>query len=240
VAGLHAEFFELHRDLPREGPGSAAEVDWVLGQIPAPASVLDLACGPGADTLTLAQRLLAARIEGVDITPHLVAAARERLHGFAPRVSVREGDMLAIEGRHDLIWCMGALYGPGLERALPIWREHLAPGGVVAFSEPVLVSDPPHPVARAFWAEYPGVGTEARIAARIEGAGFRVLATRRLTGRPWAEYYEPMAKRIELLRPRARFRRRFKMILDAGALEISQWRQAPDEIAYLLSIAAPA
>lgn len=42
-------FFALHRDLPREGPGEAADVAWALevaGVAPG-ARVADAGCGPG-------------------------------------------------------------------------------------------------------------------------------------------------------------------------------------------------
>lgn len=235
---LPAGFFTLHRDLPREGPGSAVEVDWVLDRIPAPGRVLDLACGPGADTVTLAERLPEARIEAVDITPHFAAETRRRTAQDAHRVTVREGDMREVSGEWDLIWCMGALYAVGLEAALPIWRQVLAPGGVVAFSEPVFSQDPPGAGEAAFWADYPGCGSVASIEARIAAAGFRTVASRLMQGPPWAEYYLPMAARIEQLAPDAS--PDLAEVLEAGRREIALWRAAPDEVSYLLSIVEPA
>jgi trans-aconitate methyltransferase len=199
--------------------------------------VIDAACGPGADTVTLADALPEARIEGVDITPHFVTAARAATARFGPRVSVREGDMRVLDGPADLIWCMGALYAVGIETALPLWRKVLADGGIVAFSEPVL-PDWAGAGARAFWADYPNAGDAASIAARVAAAGFRTEATRLLTGLPWAEYYEPMQVRVDRLRAGAD--PALAHVLDDAQREIDLWRQAPDEIAYLLTIAAPA
>ena len=216
-------FFTLHRDLPREGPGSAASVDWVLARMPAPGLVADVACGPGADTVTLAERLPGARIEALDLTPHFVAEAARRCARFGPRVTARQGDMrdLAslVSGPVDLIWCMGALYALGIETALPLWRPALAPGGRLAFSEPVFLTDPPGPGARAFWADYPAVTDAAGIKARIETAGYRLLDATPLTGEPWADYYHPQQARIAALRPGADAE--LAAVLDAAETEIA-------------------
>lgn len=58
-------FFTVHRDLPREGPGEAADVRWALDQLglSGPIDVLDAACGPGADLVELADALPQARID---------------------------------------------------------------------------------------------------------------------------------------------------------------------------------
>ncbi|SPH17748.1 Trans-aconitate 2-methyltransferase [Defluviimonas aquaemixtae] len=231
-------FFTLHRDLPREGPGTAEDVRWALSIVGRPARVIDAACGPGADTVTLAEELPEARIEAVDRTTHFVAEARTRVARFGGRVSVREGDMRELTGPADLIWCAGALYFLGIETALPLWRRALAPGGKVAFSEPVFVTDPPSEAARAFWADYPGVGGAASIARRVEEAEYRAVATRTLTGQPWADYYLPMEARIERLRPGASGA--LAQVLDAAEREIALWRAAPDEVAYLLAVTEPA
>lgn len=68
--------FAPHRDLPREGPRTARDVRWALSVAGRPARAIDAGCGPGADTVTLAEALPEARTEAVDWTPHFVAGAR--------------------------------------------------------------------------------------------------------------------------------------------------------------------
>jgi hypothetical protein len=51
---LPPEFFFRHRDLPREGPGTdecTQEALRLLPPLPPQPRVLDLGCGPGAQTL---------------------------------------------------------------------------------------------------------------------------------------------------------------------------------------------
>ena len=50
-------FFELHRDLPREGPGDDESTLRALAlctELPERPDVLDVGCGPGMQTLALA------------------------------------------------------------------------------------------------------------------------------------------------------------------------------------------
>ncbi len=230
-------FFTLHRDIPRQGPGMAEDVLWVLDQIDPPARIIDAGCGPGADMETFAATLPKVEIDGYDIVPHFVSEARDRLDCFGPRIRVWCGDMGEITGPADLIWSAGAVYFLGIEDALSRWRKALAPGGVIAFSEPVFLTDPPSTAATAFWADCPGVGTAEKIADRVEKAGFRTRATRLITGRAWLDYYLPLMSRAARLRigggpDLARE-------LDSAEDEFARWRAAPTEVAYLLSVVEP-
>lgn len=233
-----AAFFTLHRDIPRQGPGTEEDVFWALSLIPPPARVIDAGCGPGADAETLAAALPKAEIEGFDLVAHFVAEARDRLACFGPRVRVWQGDMAEIAGPAELIWSAGAVYFLGVETALRLWRGALAPGGAIAFSEPVFLTDPPSPAALAFWADCPGVGTAEGIAERVGNAGFRTLGTRLITGRAWLDYYLPLMARAARLRIGAG--PELAAALDEAEAEFARWRAAPTEIAYLLSVVAPA
>ncbi len=233
-------FFTVHRDLPREGPGTPGDVHWALGQLGLSGDVriLDAGCGPGADLETLADALPEARLHGLDGVEHFVNSAKERVARFGPRVSVSQGDMSAITGPYDLIWCAGALYFLGVTEGLQIWRKALQSGGAVVFSEPVLLSTPATDGARRFWHEYPQITDLDGIKARVDQAGFTTRAHRMIVGAPWQAYYEPMQSRIDMLRddtPDAAL----IAALDENQQEIDHWMAAKDDIAYALLIVSP-
>ncbi len=230
-------FFTLHCDLPREGPGTAADVHWLLAQISALSRICDAACGPGADLATFAEALPGAALDGIDKQAHFIAAARARLLPHGHRIGLTVGDYAGISGAYDLIWCAGAVYFIGIGRALPLWRPALAPGGHVAFSEPVLLTDPPSPQVREFWQDIPQITDAAGIGQRVTAAGFRTLSTRLVIGAGWAEYYAPMVQRIAHLRRLGDAG--LAGVLDEAEHEIALWRQVPEQIAYLLSLVAP-
>ena len=65
-----ALFFEVHAGLPREGPGDRSSTARALDlarPLPAAPQVLDIACGPGAQTIDLAALLPQATITAVDL-----------------------------------------------------------------------------------------------------------------------------------------------------------------------------
>jgi trans-aconitate methyltransferase len=230
-------FLTLHREMTRQGPGTSEDVRWALSQLDLPDAphVLDAACGPGADLITLAEALPRARIEGIDQLPHLVEEARAATARFT-NVTVSTGDMARINGFYDLIWCAGALYFLGVTEGLTLWKRALRADGAVAFSEPVLAAGTPQ-AAHDFWADYPAISDLDGITARVDAAGYEVLNHRLVTGTAWADYYAELGGRIATLRPGADAA--LSRVLDDAAREIALWRQAPGDIAYALILARP-
>lgn len=200
-----AAFFAVHRDMPREGPGDRASVEQALrlaGSLPAHPDILDIACGPGGQTLDLADLLPDAQITALDghqpFLRQLEAAAREA--GALDRIHIVRGDMGALPyapESFDLIWCEGAAYIIGFERALADWKPLLRPGGVLALTEPVwLTDDPPEPV-RACWAEYPAMEDVASARRRAQALDYEVAGDFVLSEAAWqTHYYGPLEERL--------------------------------------------
>lgn len=105
-----------------------------------PALVVDLGCGNGPLTLSLARRWPGARIVGVDHSPQMLEAAREL--DAAGRVEWVEADLAdwdpaGLGGAPDVILTNAALqWVPGHVELLPGWVEALAPGGWFALQVP--------------------------------------------------------------------------------------------------------
>jgi SAM-dependent methyltransferase len=108
--------------------------------------VLDAACGSGR--LLVPFRASGLDVDGVDISPDMIAAARRRLaaEGLARRAGETEGDdglyvaalhQLDLQRRYrTIVLCGGFGLGGSLEHdreALRRSREHLLPGGALAF-----------------------------------------------------------------------------------------------------------
>lgn len=206
-------FFELHRDLPREGPGTDAVTLRAIGMLPdlpPDPVVLDLACGPGGHTLVLA-RTLRVPVLAVDLHRHFVEVVGRRAadSGLGHLVTARHGDMRrppgVDPGSVHLIWCEGALYQIGFEDGLGLWRSLLADGGIVAASEAVWTVDEVPDEVRGIWdEEYPSITDAAGCIARAHRAGYDVLDHFLLEPADWwTDYYGPMQERVEKLRPRA-------------------------------------
>ncbi len=191
------DFWTLYSALPREGPGDAASLARALAGLPADARILDAACGSGADSAMILDILPDADIVGVDKHPDFIASAKAR----GLRAGFHIGDMLDLEGKFDLIWCAGAVYFVGIEAALKAWKPHMKPGGKIAFSEVVWLTDTPSIAAKTFWnAAYPQIGTIASLRQRITACGFTVTSAEPLGRAGWQGYYEGLRTRIAAIR----------------------------------------
>lgn len=202
-------FFELHRGLPREGPGSRACTERALersGPLPDDARVLDIGCGPGMQTIDLAELLPRARITAVDLHPAFVQEARDRVRarGWNERVDVIEGDMRALpfqRASFDLLWCEGAAYVMGLPEALRAWTPLLRDGGRIALTEIAwLRGDVPRSLRRHWEAEYPAITDIEGCRAHARRAGFTPIDDFVLPESAWwDDYYRPMQARLDEL-----------------------------------------
>jgi len=232
-------FFTLHADLPREGPGEAADVAWAAGlaQLGPKARMADVACGPGGDIAALLAAAPEGHVTALDKTPHFINEARQTWSG-EDRVTLLCADMSRIANTYDFIWCAGAVYFLGVEAALRAWRKSLKPGGVIAFSEACWFTDAPSARAQALWADYPAMTDAAGIAAHVAAAGYDVIGTRRLSDAAWEAYYTPLDARIAALRPGADAD--LSAVLDEAEEEAACWRAHRDEFGYLLSVVRPA
>jgi SAM-dependent methyltransferase len=197
-------FWALHSDLPREGVGSDATIRTLLdltAPLPSSPRALDVGCGPGRASLVLAAA--GARGTAVDLHDpflHRTRAAAQDA-GLARRVAVERASMTALphpDGAFDLLWCEGAAYLMGVDRALLEWRRLLRPGGALVLTDAVWTTAAPSEEARRFWAQYPDMRDEAALAAAARSAGWEVVATHLLPDADWTdEYHGPLAAAID-------------------------------------------
>lgn len=202
-------FFEVHRDLPREGPGDDASTTRALGlcgELPSHPRVLDIGCGPGMQTLQLA-RLIPARIFALDNhQPFLDDLTRRAgsatLRGRIQPLRASMFDLPFASERFDLIWSEGAIYIAGFENGLRAGMGLLKPGGYAAVTELTWIkADPPAEIA-GFWGEfYPAMNGLEENRRIVRDLGFREVATFVLPESAWMEpYYGPLEQRLAILR----------------------------------------
>jgi SAM-dependent methyltransferase len=200
-------FLQFHHGIPRKGPGSAEATARAFQRIepllpPSPA-LLDLGCGGGAQTLTLAS-LTSGSILAVDSYSVFVEELRQQLsaRGYVDRVTAQVGDMKALglpPESFDLVWCEGALFVLGFEAGLETLRPLLRDPGFVVVSEAVWLRplEEVPPDVRAFWAEgYPGMTDVEGNLSLARRAGFTPLDHFTLPAEGWTAYVDPLERQM--------------------------------------------
>lgn len=205
-------FFEVHSGLPREGPGDDASTARALAlaaDLPSTPRVLDVGCGPGLQTLTLA-RLTGGSVKAVDLHgPFLKElAARAAAAGLADRIETVRASMSELPfepDSFDLIWSEGAIYIMGFEAGLKAWRPLLAKGGYIAVTEPCFLTPDPPAEVRDFWTDYPDMKSPEQRLAQIAAAGLTALGHFTIPDSAWwDDYYTPMTARLRQVQARYR------------------------------------
>ncbi|HXJ83228.1 MAG TPA: class I SAM-dependent methyltransferase [Candidatus Methylomirabilis sp.] len=98
--------------------------------------VLDVACGTGVVAVTGAR--LGAEVSGLDLTPELVARARENAALMRLEASFQEGDVEALpfaDATFDVVVSQfGHIFAPRPDVAIAQMLRVLKPGGTIAFA----------------------------------------------------------------------------------------------------------
>jgi trans-aconitate 2-methyltransferase len=206
----------------------------------APRRVVDLGCGPGNLTVTLAQRWPGAQIEALDSSPEMVESARERgVHANLGDVRdwTPQPDTDVLVSNATLQWV------PEHPELLVRWAAQLPPGSWIAMQVPGNFDSPSHDAVRRLASTGPWtdalrdipfrvgkvVETPEGYAARLTDAGCRVDAwettyVHELTGEnPILEWIKGTALRPVMSR-----------------LTESQWGQFRQQLIPMLDAAYPA
>jgi trans-aconitate 2-methyltransferase len=121
----------------------------LLARVPAerPRAVVDLGCGPGTLTATLARRWPGARISGIDSSEEMI----ERAAAPGGPVDFAVGDVRAWHPAPDVdvVVCNAVLqWVPGHQDLLRRWATELSPGAWLAFQVPGNFAAPSHRALR--------------------------------------------------------------------------------------------
>ncbi len=202
-------FFDVQSDLPRQGPGDSDSTRRALAlcnPLPSAPRVLDIGCGPGAQTLVLAEELRDASITAIDNhEPYLEELqSRAAVAEVSERVAAEKMSMEELRfspETFDLIWAEGSAYIMGFTKAVSAWRPLLKQGGFLALTELVwLTEDKPVEAVEFFRQEYPVMMGGAGIVEGMRAVGYELIDNFTLPDSAWWDaYYTPLLARLPAL-----------------------------------------
>ncbi|HKK33960.1 MAG TPA: MerR family transcriptional regulator [Desulfomicrobiaceae bacterium] len=237
-------FFKLYEGLKREGPGSPAmtrQAYEMCTGLPDTPSILEPGCGTGGATMDLA-RITDGTIVATDVYQPFLDTLMQRAEalGVSGRVSTRLKDMSDLDfppHSFDLIWCEGAAYIMGVDKALSYWKQFLKPGGCLVFSDLVwLTADAPDEV-REFWKEgYPAMRTAKDNEQAAEKLGYVSLGHFIIDDACWEEFYNDVEQRMNEVEPEYRDDPDGRAIIDSTRLEIDLYRRHPGMYGYCMHV----
>jgi ubiquinone/menaquinone biosynthesis C-methylase UbiE len=237
-------FFEIHQGLPREGPGRNDYTRKAFSMLPDldRPRILDIGCGPGAQTMELA-RISGGFVIGLDNHHPYLDVLEEKIEkaGLSSRVKAMNGSMFTVDfpkESFDIIWSEAAIYVIGFERGLREWRTFIKSHGFCVVSEMTwLKPNPPKEILDYWKRMYPGITTIPGNLKFIVQCGYHVLDHFPLPEDAWLdEYYHPLERRLDLLRAKYKDDQEALKLIDSEQEEIDLYRKYSEWYGYVFYV----
>jgi ubiquinone/menaquinone biosynthesis C-methylase UbiE len=235
-------FFEIHKDIPREGPGennSTKQAFCMIKDLSSTPHILDIGCGPGMQTIELAKNTK-GKIVAIDThKPFLDALIKKSIEeGVSKSIEVKEGSMFELQfekDSFDIIWSEGAIYIIGFEKGIKEWKDYIKTGGYLVVSELSWLRQDIPKEPRSFWeADYPQIKSISENIKIIEETGYSSVGSFILPKCGWWDnYYTPLSDRIKTLRQKHIGDEEANECLNNTEREIELYRKYSDYYGYV-------
>ncbi|MCX7710848.1 MAG: class I SAM-dependent methyltransferase [Clostridia bacterium] len=238
-------FFEIHQDIPREGPGSnetTRKVFSMIHEFPEIPRILDVGCGPGMQTIELAKSTQGDIIALDFHQPFLDVLnkniQKERLTDKVKTVHGSMFDLPFEKESFNMIWSEGAIYIMGFEKGLKEWKKFLKRNGIIAVSEISWLKSTVPEEPLKFWQEaYPGIRSVNENLKIMDTCGYDTIGLYILPESDWWDgYYAPLTKRIERLQEKYKGNREAEKLLNDETKEIEIFKKYSSYYSYAFYI----
>ena len=201
-------FLEIHKDLPREGPGRNKYTRKAFHMLPSIKNpkILDIGCGPGDQTIELA-KISNGKIIGIDIYKQYLDDLNSKIikQNLETKIKVMKQSMFEMDflkESFDIIWAEGSIYIIGFEKGLIEWNKFIKPDGFLVVHEMTWLQDNPPDKIFNYWRKmYPGITTIEKNIQIIKKCKYDLINHFPLPEDAWWDlYYTPLENRLNLLR----------------------------------------
>lgn len=238
-------FWEIHSNLPREGPGdnkSTKKAYMMLKELPKKPRILDIGCGPGMQTIELA-KLSGGHIVALDFHQPFL----EQIKANAKAANLQEqiepvlGNMFDLkyeDKSFDVIWSEGSIFVIGFEKGLREWRCLLADEGYLVVSEMSwLRSALSKEVVEFMKNAYPAIKTLEGNLDVAKGSGYRIVDWFVLPSKSWwTNYYNWIPQNLPTLKEKYKGDKEALQFIAFTELEIEMFRKYSDYYGYVFYI----
>jgi ubiquinone/menaquinone biosynthesis C-methylase UbiE len=238
-------FWEIHSELPREGPGdneSTKKAYNMLEDLPEKPRILDIGCGPGMQTIELA-KLSGTKIVALDFhQPFLeelkVNAEKAKVQDKIETVLGNMFDLKFEDKSFDLIWSEGAIFVIGFEKGLREWKPLLTDNGYLVVSEMSwLRPDLPDEVVEFMKHAYPVIKTVEGNLDVAKKSGYRVVNSFVLPSKSWwGNYYDWIEPKLPSIKTKYKGDEVAMQLIAFEETEIKMFHKYSDYYGYVFYI----
>jgi ubiquinone/menaquinone biosynthesis C-methylase UbiE len=236
----------MFEGLPRQGPGSDEATAFACSFIPQyhkHGKILDIGCGSGMQTVTLARICPDCQIIASDLHQPFLDKLNNRAKkaGLEGRIVTHQASMDNLpfdEGSFDIIWAEGSSFIIGILPALKYWKRFLKPDGYLVFSDCTWFTDSPSEECKKFFNEIsPDMPSVSETEEMIQSEGYSLINSFRLPDTDWwTHYYSPLTGQIKMLKEKYLNNQDAQFIIQGLEMEMDIYRKYSKEYGYTFFI----
>ena len=238
-------FYKIFDNLPRQGPGNVKATQKAFASTnlgPKEIQILDIGCGTGAQTITLAKEINGKIIATDNYQPYLeLLTSKSKKEKVSDKIICKNMDMGKLDFKQDqfdLIWAEGSIYIISFRKGLHAVKPTLKSKGYAVFSDMNWFKEnPPTELKQFFDNECPDMVSVEENIILIKECGYEIIDTFQLEESGfWDSYYTPLENRLVLMRNKYRDNEEAKAIIEDVQFEIDLYRKYSQYYGYTFYI----
>lgn len=236
---------EIQYGLERQGPGDNDSTILALSflkNLPGEIELLDVGCGPGMQTITLAKNVH-GKITALDFYEIFLNQLKEKIEkeNLEDKISTLHKSMFEMDfpdEAFDVIWSEGAIYIYGFEKSLKDWKHFIKPDGYMVCSHiSWFKKNPPNEITAYWKSMFEDIQQIEINLATAQECGYEIVNYFNLPDESWwNDYYTPILERLPELKIKYLNDETAKKVINDIETEIEMFRKYSEYYGYVFYI----